>query len=263
MEPRLVQSELSGRLANSQKNSVRAASPKVRQVKAFIVKRKDVEFEAPQSRRESTPTSCTLIFPCMHPTPKNVKLKKKNNTPQGLNRLLPSGSDGQPTFPDPPRSDTVLLRWGVRGRRGAGLILYAQRWQTHSRPPVTTETPPKYMWLEESGFSVPGTPFLYRSERPPIRLQPPQPREYPPSKKERASAAQGVQTPGARLGKGSGAPAGPPSPALAPVASRKHTLPPGPLLGGGPMTHSQAGLAGERCCLKGDSTEKQRVVTRT
>lgn len=63
-------------------------------------------------------SSHTCFF-CMQPIPPKMLNKK---TPQGLNRLLPSGSVGQPSFPEcwacatwwRPRSDTVYAPtvWG-------------------------------------------------------------------------------------------------------------------------------------------------------
>lgn len=74
-----------------------------------------------------------------------------------------------------------------------------------------------------------------------------------------SSVAQGVQRP--RSAKAAGLARGLPSLPVASVVSRKHTLPPRPLLALGPMTQTQAGQAGERC-LEGDSTETQPAVTR-
>lgn len=57
---------------------------------------------------------------------------------------------------------------------------------------MSTERPLRYMWLEESGFSVPGTPFLYRSKCLLIRLRPHSHLNTRPRKKELPSVALGV-----------------------------------------------------------------------
>lgn len=111
------------------------------------------------------------------------------------------------------------------------------------------------VWVLSTRNSIP-----LPQQMPANSVAAPQPPEYKPTQEGTSISCSGCALD--TLSKSSGASAGPAYPAIAQVASRKHTLPPGPLLAGGPMTHSQPGLAGQRC-LRSDSTERQRVVTRT
>lgn len=158
----------------------------------------------------------------------------------------------------PPHSVTVF-RHCRAGRPDPVHLTSAGRQQASV---MTTERPPRKTWLEECRFLVPGTKFLSQQRTPADSIAAgPKDTPHAPAQGGTSTGCTGCTK--ATLSKGSGVSIWPAFTAVAPVASRKHTLPPEPLLAVGPMTHTQTRLAGGKRSLKGDSAERQQTVTRT